>query len=222
MKTSVAQVATIAAVIFSIAVCGVAVAVTLGGPNWVGMAQQIDGYSFTHVGGETPTWTASNDLTAEAVRSAPALPDVITPALDEKIAGIQAEASEANTRRENLQNRLAAEAPLSDVDEKALAARIVELRNQIAEINQQTSQRSADLLRLNEQIAEVEETIEDRRGDVQRQQAIVGVVDADIHRLKQLRQQLADLIAQIDGDLATVARREAQLLEILGQAGNES
>lgn len=217
MKTSVAKTATVAAVICAIAVSGVAVAVTLGGPDWIGIAQQIDGYSFTHVGGETPTWSASKDVTGENVRSAPSLPDVIIPALDDKINVINQQSAAAKQRREALEAQLAAEKPLTEVDRKALDERLVELREQIVQINQQTAQRSAELLSVNEEIAALEARIEDRRGDVQRHDTLMGVVDADIFRLKQLRQQLADLIVQIDGDLATAERRENQLIDILGQ-----
>lgn len=216
MKTPIAKVATVAAVVCAIAVGGVAVSVFLSGPNWIGMAQQIEGYSFTHVGGENPQWTSTNDETQQAVQSAVALPDVMIPALQQKIDGIQAESTAATERRTGLEAQLAAEKPLTDVDRQALEARLVKLREEIASINDQTAQQSAALLAINQEISDLEALIEDRRSDVQRHKTLVGVVDADIRRLQQLRQQLADLIVQIDGDLATASRREAQLLEILG------
>lgn len=220
MKTSLGKVATVVTASVAIAIAGVTVALLLGGPNWLGIAQSIDGYSFTFVGGENPTWTASNDETAATVKSAPVLADTIPPVLQEKITAINSEADALAQRRQLLEGRLEVAKQTSVTDKTALAARLEELRGEIATINQQASKTAADVLSLNEQIAQVETTIEARRGDVYRSEATVKALDADIKRAKQLRQQLADLIVQIDGDLARAAEREQQLQDILGQSGS--
>lgn len=217
MMTKLGKAATVATATFAVLVCGVAVAVLMGGPNWVGMTQSIDGYSFVYTGGETPNWTATSDLDGATVKQSPILPDVIPPVLDQKLTTIDAKAKQIADRRTLLDRQIEVATQTSALDKKALGARIEQLRSEIEEINQTTASTSAELLQVNEEIAGIEAAIEDRRGDVLRSDALVKIVDADIHRARQLRQQMADLISQIDADLATAERREQQLRQLLGQ-----
>lgn len=219
MKTSLGKVATVATAVLAIAVGAASTAVLLGGPNWLGQANEIEGYSFSYVGGENPQWTATNDADGQAVRSAKALPDVIPPALDQKIQSINDKADQLSKKRDVLTKRVEMAEVTSKRDVGGLEVRIAELRAEINELNKKTSEASVEVLRVTEEIAEVESKIEDRRGDVQRMSAKLGLVEADIFRARQLRQQLADLITQIDADLATAERREEQLKSMLGVAG---
>jgi chromosome segregation ATPase len=141
---------------------------------------------------------------------------VLVSALDNKIKRLGDELNPLKEKKPQLQERLEALQQQIAADQVALNASLERMQQRLAQLQQQRSQISGQIVLQTEQGQALEQQISDRRADVFRLQNQLALLRADEARIEQIHRQLDDLIEQINADLGKAGRREEQLRTLLG------
>ena len=214
--TSLGKVLAVLTAVASVLFVTGALVILTSGPNWLGKANQVEGYSFTRSAGEEPQWTAVNDETGESVKTDAQLADVIPAALDQKVKVLAERTTALEQRKAALQQRLEISKQTAAADAQLLDQRIGELRRRIAAVRDQTAATAREVAAAQEQIGAVEGQVVDRRGDVFRLQATLERAELDGLRAQRLERQLSDLLVQLEADLAAARQRRDQMRDGAG------
>lgn len=209
--TQISKILAVFVTIASLAFVGFAVATTFGGPDWVAVAQDIDGYSFSKSDGPDAQWSATRARDAGNVGSSKVLPDLITKVLNEKAQQNQQRISELQSRLPLIEQRIAAQSQFEPVDVKALEEHQAWLLAQLTATREELQRVSADAIEATNESQKLEQQIVARREDVLRLEAQVDELRADLFRLEAIRRQLNDLVNQVEGDLARASDRDQQM-----------
>lgn len=199
--------------VLSIAFLGFAFVVTLGGPNWEAMARSMTEYRITQDPNGQWTVTSADE---EGLGSSAVAASVLVNALDDKINRLQSELNPLKDAEPQLEERRDALEQQIAADQAALAVSLEQKRQFLAQLQQQRSQISGQVVTQTEQATTVEREISDRRADVFRLKNQLALLRADEARIEQIHRQMADLIEQINADLGKARRREEQLRTQLG------
>jgi chromosome segregation ATPase len=171
---------------------------------------------FTYTRGENAQWTASS-TTGDFTKSAKVLPDVIVAAYDDKIRTLQEKLTALNEELPQLEERAAQMDAAIEADLAALEQARAQREQFLAQLREDYSTLSQQVVQKTEEGQQVEQVVEARRTDVFRLENQLQLLQADDARIEQIEQQMLDLIRQIDADLAKAQRRQNQLEERLGE-----
>lgn len=195
----------------SLAFAGFAIAVTYGGPNWPQMASQIEGYKFTYVGGEKPTWTAVRARGDEQVASDLNLGKVIDAVLADKIKRLTDEKNGYVEKTPPLIEALEKSKASNAADEPALKAYIIKERARVEAMYTALQALEAQVLKKTDDAQKLENIASARREDVFRIQGELAEVRADKSRLEVIRRNLSEELEQINGNIERAEQRRESL-----------
>jgi hypothetical protein len=220
---NISRILAVASAILSVAFFGFALVTTqLGGPNWQAETAKLratpqdpGGYVFTYTRGENAQWTASS-TTGDFTKSGKVLPDVIVSAYDDKIRTLQEKLTALNEELPQLEERTAQMDAAIAADLEALQQARTQREEYLAQLRDEYSTLSRQVVQKTEEGQQIEQVVEARRTDVFRLENQLQVLRADEARIEQIEQQMLDLIRQIDADLAKAQRRQSQLEQRLG------
>lgn len=198
----------------------VAGAVTLGGPNWWGRAQDMKEFSFTSTtDANGTTYTATHRPSGEQAGSGKELVSVVVSALNK-------EGQILTNREQQLDQLIAAEQgkvqafkTLQTKDTAAMDALAQAFQDELDRLSQETQQtlnntatQEEDSVTENLQAMNAQgELLKKRREDVLRLRDQLALVRADTDRLAEQQQELENILALLDASIVQMERRTAQL-----------
>jgi hypothetical protein len=211
MTTTIGKVLAVATMAASLVFLGfVGVATWVGGPNWEGEAQAIEGYTFSRSAGESPQWSAQKHAGEAQLPTNKIIEPVIVAVYDDMIRTEQGRTPTTESITA-IEQQIAAARKEVDADIAALNARDAEVLALLEQKNQEVVTVSQQVNAKGEEVQKLERQIQARREDVGRLAAQIEELRTDEFRIQQIQQQLEDLIQQIDASLNRATRRSSQL-----------
>jgi len=198
----------------------VAGAVSLGGPNWWGRAQDLKEFSFTSTtDANGTTYSATHRPSGEQAGTSKVLAEVVVSALNK-------ESQVLNNREQQLDQLIAAEQgkiqtfkTLQKNDTAAMDALAQAFQTELNRISEQTqtilnntATQEEDSVTENLQAMNAQgELLKKRRADVLRLRDQLALVRADTERLASQQQELENILALLDASIVQMERRTTQL-----------
>ncbi len=187
-------------------------AVTLGGPNWWGRAQDLKEYSFSASAGETTNYSATHRPSETAVGgSTPVLAKSVVAALQDEKQRQTATEQELNDAISREENRVKILQDLQTADTALLDARTKEFQDQLALLNQTISARNSEIDKILQDTFALNESLGERREDVLRLKEQLALVRTDRDRLIEERGELEDILVLLNSSIDQLDRRTRQL-----------
>lgn len=230
MLTTISKCLAVFTVVASLLFLGIAVISSAAGPNWAGDIEELPEFSFTETVSETgTTWGVKSRSDADFSKTG-ILPEAVVAARkklrdeqDDRIKELDRQIAAMDARLNGTWNatKTARVAPgakqIIEVDLKAIDARIVQLRTDLADIKLQIIAKTSAGTKLAEEITQVQANTETRREEVIRLQAKLEEIRADKFRAKEQQKRLIDLLARVTGNIDRVERRNQQLRKSLNK-----
>jgi hypothetical protein len=188
-------------------------AITLGGPNWWGRAQEMKEYTFQETAGDPPTYNATHRPSNTPVSGAqsPILAKTVVATLNDEKLKLQTRDTELNDliSREEGFIKILEEAQSKDLG--LLEARSKEFQAQLDQLNKTIASLSADIDKIQEQTYALNESLGKRREDVLRLKDQLALVRTDRDRLIAERKELEDILVLLNASVDQLERRTEQL-----------
>jgi hypothetical protein len=215
--TTISKVLAVLTTVFCLGFLGVAGVVALGGPNWQGMAENLDGYQFTYEPGENPTWSVKDMEDGESVGGpGPVLPQKIRDALNDELQEQSTEIGELGPKIEQTKGYIAATRQAIRSDVAALNRYADGLRQQLVALGQQIQQTQEERSRLTLSAEQKLQEAERLRHDQYRLENLVAAAGTDQFRAVDQQKKLRDTIERYQGMIDRLERRRDQLQQRLG------
>jgi hypothetical protein len=211
MKTTVGKVLSVVTAVASVIFLGFVLIATMGGPNWVAEAQNLEGFSFSQTDASPPQWTATQHVGQGNIAPNRAIEPVLYAAYDAKLKDATARQQALEAQAAPLQTAITDSNAAIEKDLAALQKHVDELSALLGQTESEVLTTADQVEAKAEEVRKVELQIQSRRDDVLRLSAQVEEIRADRFRIRSIQQQIRDLIQQIDGSIERAANRRRQL-----------
>lgn len=185
-------------------------AVTLGGPNWFGMANQMTDFTYEEGAGKPTTYTMKlreGDFSTQSQN----LPEVVVKSLQKQAQDQTAREQELDQNIANMTAIIENTKKFKQTDIAALKAREQEIMTYIANLNQQIVAINDRIKTLTAQTIALDQELTLRREDVLRLRDQLELLRTDQQRLIDQKGELQDVLALLQGSIGQLQRRTEQL-----------
>jgi len=198
--------------ILSIAFMGFAGVVSFGGPNWKSQMDQLEGYTFKLLPGETPTWEATRLSDREVLSDKSSVQGkVLAAAMKDKVDQASQQVATIKQQIPALTTQQLAITEVEYLDKDALKRFQEMAEGELVEIRQLLANARTERETLMVEVKKVEDRVQSRREDVFRLETQHQLVLSDVEALKQNIINLEEQIVLLEDDLDKLLRRSAQL-----------
>lgn len=195
-------------------------AVLLGGPNWFGMTQEMDHYTFTPSTGPDQTWTVKHRPTDTSVGSGGILPHALLGALKDQQQRLTERQTKLDQMIADVTQKIAETEQAQAQDAVALEARTKEFAEMLAQLNAEIAQTQKDLGELTRKTNEINRQLKLRTEDEYRLKSLLALLRTDHERLVDQKGELVDILILLEGGIERLQRRKAQLQQTLSPSSS--
>lgn len=187
-------------------------AVLIGGPNWMGMGEELTDYTFEVTKGEKTTYSAkSRPVGSNFSKQSENPAEVVLAVLQDQKTRQTEQERLLDQQIESLEALIADRKTLKEMDLKALQAYEKNLSAFLAQLNQEISDANAIVKQMSEQTIALNKDLGLHREDVLRLRDQLELVRADRDRLVERSRELEDILALLQGSIGQMERRTQQL-----------
>lgn len=195
----------------SIAFMGFAAVSSVGGPNWQKEKESLTDYVFDYQPGENPTWTVKTRRSDEQISTSPVLAKVIIAAQKHQIQQQNEKISNFTKPIEDLKKSIKKWESANELDRKAMEIKAAALNQKILKQDSELTQLANKGIKLSEQTLEVNQEASERRADVFRLQDQIDEIRNETYLAKEQQNTLRDYIARIEGKVQRLERQKELL-----------
>lgn len=206
----------------SIAFMGFAAVSSVGGPNWPKEADAMTDYLFEYQPGEKPMWSVKTRRTGEQISTSPVLAKVIVAAQKNKIQQQNEKIDQVTKSIPPLQQAIENWKKINQVDREAMDFRAVVLKEKIAALDSEITQLANEGIKTSQQTLEVNQQASERRADVFRLQDQIDEIRNEEYLAQEQQKTLLDYIARIEGKVQRLQRQKESLEKAVQGAGNNN
>ncbi|MFH1301590.1 MAG: hypothetical protein ABIK07_11065 [Planctomycetota bacterium] len=204
----------------SIAFMGFAAVSSVGGPNWQNEADTMTDYLFEYQPGENPTWSVKTRRAGEQLSTSPVLAKVIVAAQKHKIQQQNEKIDLITKSIPPLQNAIKNWETINQVDREAMDVKAAELKQKISALDAAITQLANEGIKISQQTLEVNQEASERRADVFRLQDQIDEIRNEKYLAQEQQKTLRDYIARIEGKVQRLQRQKESLEKAVQGAGN--
>ncbi|WP_339730163.1 hypothetical protein [uncultured Gimesia sp.] len=206
----------------SIAFMGFAAVSSVGGPNWPKEADSMTDYLFELQPGENPTWSVKTRRGGEQISSSPVLAKVIVAAQKDQIQKQNEKIDQLTKSISPLQKAITNWTRINQVDHEAMDLKATGLRGKITALDTEIAQLANEGIKISQQTLEVNQDASERRADVFRLQDQIEEIRNEKYLTQEQQKTLRDYIARIEGKVQRLQRQKESLEKAVQGAGNSS
>lgn len=195
-------------------------AVLLGGPNWFGMSQEMDEYTFTPSTGQDLSWSAKHRPTDTSVGSSGILPQVLLGALKDQQQRLTDRQTKLDQMITDVTQKIAEIEKAQAEDSAALEARTKEFGEMLAQLNAEIAQTQKDLGDLTRKTNAINRQLKLRTEDEYRLKSLLALLRTDHERLVDQKGELTDILILLEGGIERLQRRKSQLQQSLSPSSS--
>lgn len=187
-------------------------AVLIGGPNWMGMGEELTDYTFEVTKGETTSYSAKSRETGSTFSQQSENPaEVVLAVLQDQKTRQTEQERLLDQQIESLEALIADRKNLKGMDLDALQKFEKDHSAYLAQLNQEISETNATVKQLTEQSIALNKELGLHREDVLRLRDQLELLRADRDRLVERSRELEDILALLKGSIGQMERRTQQL-----------
>ncbi len=192
----------------------------LGGPNWMGRAEELTDYRVTVNPGPPVSYSAKHRFTDENKGSGDLLPRLVISLQRDQKQKLSEEEQSLDQNLDNLKRLIAEAERLQTLDLVSLAAKEQELTSRIEEISTEIDATHKMITQVVIETKTLTETLGLRTEDVLRLRDQLAILRADHERLVAQKSQLIDVLTLLEGSIDQLQRRNEQLQSVQPATAN--
>ena len=206
----------------SLAFMGFAAVSSVGGPNWEKEKDSLTDYLFELQPGENPTWSVKTRRGGEQISSSPVLAKVIVAAQKDKIQKQNEKIDQVTKSIPPLENAIKNWTSINKVDREAMNLKAADLREKITALEMEIAQLANEGIKISQQTLDVNQQASERRADVFRLQDQIDEIRNEKYLTQEQQKTLRDYIARIEGKVQRLQRQKESLEKAVQGVGNSS
>lgn len=206
----------------SVAFMGFAAVSSVGGPNWAREKEALTDYLFELQPGENPTWSVKTRRGGEQITSSPVLAKVIVAAQKHKIQQQNEKIEQVTKTIPPLQKAIENWTRINQVDREAMDLKAADLRAKITSLDNAITQLANEGIKISQQTLEVNQEASERRADVFRLQDQIDEIRNEKYLTQEQQKTLRDYIARIEGKVQRLQRQKESLEKAVAGAGDSN
>lgn len=201
----------------SIAFMGFAAVSSVGGPNWERETELLPDYVFEYEPGENPIWSVKVRQGSEQISTSPVLAKVIVAAQKHQIQQQNEKIEQITKTISPLENAIKNWEAINKLDRQAMDVKAGVLNEKIITRDTEIAQLANEGIKLSQQSLEVNQEASERRADIFRLQDQIDEIRNETYLAQEQQNTLRDYIARIEGKVQRL-QRQKELLEKAVQA----
>lgn len=195
----------------SIAFMGFAAVSSVGGPNWLKEKDSMTDYLFELQPGENPIWAVKTRRSGEQISTSPVLAKVIVAAQKHKIQQQNEKIDQLTKSTPPLLKAIENWTKINQFDREAMDLKAAGLKEQITALDAEISQLANQGIKISQQTLEVNQEASERRADVFRLQDQIDEIRNEKYLTQEQQKTLRDYIARIEGKVQRLQRQKESL-----------